>query len=153
MANRSFRNPHLYTKLVEFVDVDERTSNFPKSVWDPEDVREEWYSERIGACISSFSGECVSGMVICLVFSRWPISRARTKILAVSSITRLSGLATETRPSSSTRHRHTQSRIPETALRTAVIRPDSRKTHPARLHVRQTPSPSAVIRLLVCHFE
>ncbi|KAK7060937.1 hypothetical protein VNI00_000670 [Paramarasmius palmivorus] len=35
MSNRSFRNPHLYAKLVEFVDVDERTTNFPKEMWDP----------------------------------------------------------------------------------------------------------------------
>ncbi|KAI0087438.1 HCNGP-like protein-domain-containing protein [Irpex rosettiformis] len=47
MANRSFRNPHLYTKLVEFVDVNERTTNFPKSLWDPEDVKDEWFAERI----------------------------------------------------------------------------------------------------------
>jgi len=47
MANRSFRNPHLYTKLVEFVDVDERTTNFPKSIWDPNDVKEEWHADRI----------------------------------------------------------------------------------------------------------
>ena len=49
MSNRSFRNPHLYAKLVEFVDVDERTTNFPKAIWDPFDVEEEWYAERIGA--------------------------------------------------------------------------------------------------------
>jgi hypothetical protein len=49
MSNRSFRNPHLYAKLVEFVDVDERTSNFPKDIWDPDDVREEWFADRIGA--------------------------------------------------------------------------------------------------------
>ncbi|KAI0322875.1 HCNGP-like protein-domain-containing protein [Amylostereum chailletii] len=47
MSNRSFRNPHLYAKLVEFVDVDERTTNFPKDVWDPDDVREEWFVDRI----------------------------------------------------------------------------------------------------------
>jgi len=47
MSNRSFRNPHLYAKLVEFVDVDERTTNFPKGVWDPDDVKEEWFAERI----------------------------------------------------------------------------------------------------------
>lgn len=35
MSNRSFRNPHLYAKLVEFVDVDERETNFPKEMWDP----------------------------------------------------------------------------------------------------------------------
>lgn len=49
MSNRSFRNPHLYTKLVEFVDVDERTSNFPKDLWDPHNVKEEWFADRIGA--------------------------------------------------------------------------------------------------------
>ncbi|KAI0346369.1 HCNGP-like protein [Trametopsis cervina] len=54
MANRSFRNPHLYTKLVEFIDVDERTTNFPKSIWNPEDVREVWYADKIGACFLSF---------------------------------------------------------------------------------------------------
>ncbi len=48
MANRAFRNPHLYAKLVEFVDVDERTTNFPKDMWDPLDVKEEWYADRIG---------------------------------------------------------------------------------------------------------
>ncbi|KAI0676615.1 HCNGP-like protein-domain-containing protein [Trametes maxima] len=47
MANRAFRNPHLYAKLVEFVDVDERTTNFPKDVWDPMDVKDEWYANRI----------------------------------------------------------------------------------------------------------
>ncbi|KAG6900065.1 hypothetical protein C0995_004387 [Termitomyces sp. Mi166 len=40
MSNRSFRNPHLYAKLVEFVDVDERVTNFERGVWDPEAVRE-----------------------------------------------------------------------------------------------------------------
>ncbi|GLB45176.1 putative HCNGP-like protein [Lyophyllum shimeji] len=47
MSNRSFRNPHLYAKLVEFVDVDERTTNFPKDVWDPDDVEPEWFADRI----------------------------------------------------------------------------------------------------------
>ncbi|KAF9225769.1 HCNGP-domain-containing protein, partial [Gyrodon lividus] len=47
MSNRSFRNPHLYTKLVEFVDVDERTTNFPTSVWDPHDAEPEWFADRI----------------------------------------------------------------------------------------------------------
>ena len=48
MSNRSFRNPHLYTRLVEFVDVDERATNFPKDLWDPMDIRDEWYADRIG---------------------------------------------------------------------------------------------------------
>ncbi|KAI0367719.1 HCNGP-domain-containing protein [Pilatotrama ljubarskyi] len=47
MSNRAFRNPHLYAKLVEFVDVDERTTNFPKHIWDPTDVKDEWYADRI----------------------------------------------------------------------------------------------------------
>ena len=49
MANRSFRNPHLYTKLVEFVDVNERATNFPKNLWDPKDVKDEWFADQIGA--------------------------------------------------------------------------------------------------------
>ncbi|KZV99708.1 HCNGP-domain-containing protein [Exidia glandulosa HHB12029] len=49
MANRSFRNPHLYKSLVEFVDVDETASNFSKDVWDPNDVRPEWFAAQIGA--------------------------------------------------------------------------------------------------------
>jgi hypothetical protein len=48
MSNRSFRNPHLYAKLVEFVDVDERSTNFPKNLWDPGDMRPEWFAARIG---------------------------------------------------------------------------------------------------------
>jgi len=47
MSNRSFRNPHLYAKLVEFVDVDERTTNFPSDIWNPGDVRDEWFADRI----------------------------------------------------------------------------------------------------------
>jgi len=47
MSNRSFRNPHLYAKLVEFVDVDERTTNFPLDIWNPEDVNDEWFADRI----------------------------------------------------------------------------------------------------------
>ncbi|KAJ6487625.1 HCNGP-like protein-domain-containing protein [Mycena sanguinolenta] len=38
MGSRAFRNPHLYAKLVEFVDVDERTTNFPPALWDPSAV-------------------------------------------------------------------------------------------------------------------
>lgn len=54
MSNKSFRNPHLYAKLVEFVDVDERTSNFPKEIWDPNDVQPEWFSDRIGTSCFRF---------------------------------------------------------------------------------------------------
>lgn len=54
MANRSFRNPHLYAKLVEFADVDESATNFPKDVWDPHDIREEWRADRIGMLHSIF---------------------------------------------------------------------------------------------------
>jgi hypothetical protein len=52
MSNRSFRNPHLYAKLVEFADVDERSTNFPKDIWDPHDVQEEWFADKIGPSAS-----------------------------------------------------------------------------------------------------
>jgi hypothetical protein len=54
MSNRSFRNPHLYAKLVEFVDVDERTTNFPKEIWDPHDVQEDWFADKIGPSTHHF---------------------------------------------------------------------------------------------------
>ncbi|KAF5375731.1 hypothetical protein D9615_009403 [Tricholomella constricta] len=87
MSNRSFRNPHLYTKLVEFVDVDERTSNFPRHVWDPEDLRPEWYAERIGTwglvlayMLSPFFGHCVHA------FRDFPSPSPHTHILFRPSI-------------------------------------------------------------------
>ncbi|KAG8929518.1 hypothetical protein FRC01_004215 [Tulasnella sp. 417] len=49
MQNKAFRNPHIYAKLVDFVSVDETATNFPKDLWDPFDVREEWYAEAIAA--------------------------------------------------------------------------------------------------------
>ncbi|KAM0750443.1 HCNGP-domain-containing protein [Meredithblackwellia eburnea MCA 4105] len=33
--SKAFRNPRIYQKLVEFVMVDERASNWPKLIWDP----------------------------------------------------------------------------------------------------------------------
>ncbi|KAF8609121.1 HCNGP-domain-containing protein [Ceratobasidium sp. AG-I] len=48
MRNKSFNNPHIYAKLVDFVDVDETGTNFPKNMWDPHDVQPEWYAEELG---------------------------------------------------------------------------------------------------------
>ncbi|KAG6879427.1 hypothetical protein C0992_002693 [Termitomyces sp. T32_za158] len=48
MSNRSFRNPHLYAQLVEFVDIDERTTNFTHDVWALGDFEPEWYADKIG---------------------------------------------------------------------------------------------------------
>ena len=56
MMNRSFRNPHLYAKLVEFVGVGEKATNFPRDVWDPTDMREEWFADKIG----EISGWCTA---------------------------------------------------------------------------------------------
>lgn len=60
MSNRSFRNPHLYTKLVEFIDVDERVTNFPQDLWDPQDLRPEWFADRIGALFLMLSRKTFS---------------------------------------------------------------------------------------------
>ncbi|KAJ7185927.1 hypothetical protein C8R46DRAFT_1208030 [Mycena filopes] len=49
MGSRAFRNPHLYTKLVEFTDVDERSTNFPPALWAPADVEPAWYADALGA--------------------------------------------------------------------------------------------------------
>ncbi|KAJ7099898.1 HCNGP-domain-containing protein [Mycena belliarum] len=47
MGSRAFRNPHLYAKLVEFVDVDERATNFPAALWDPAAVDPAWFADRL----------------------------------------------------------------------------------------------------------
>lgn len=60
MSNRSFRNPHLYAKLVEFVDVDERTTNFPKDMWDPDDMRPEWFADSIATLQKARSEQTAS---------------------------------------------------------------------------------------------
>ncbi|KAF5375729.1 hypothetical protein D9615_009401 [Tricholomella constricta] len=42
------RNPHLYTKLVDFsANVDKRTTNFPPDIRNLEDLQPEWFSDRI----------------------------------------------------------------------------------------------------------
>jgi hypothetical protein len=74
MSNRSFRNPHLYAKLVEFVDVDERTTNFPKDIWDPHDVQEDWFADRIGSSTSHFYLDF--GLSILLLISRADVPHA-----------------------------------------------------------------------------
>lgn len=69
MSNRSFRNPHLYTKLVEFVDVNERTTNFPKDIWDPANVQRDWFADQIGKYIapSNTIGPCSCHYLCALV--------------------------------------------------------------------------------------
>ncbi|TFK17388.1 hypothetical protein FA15DRAFT_676093 [Coprinopsis marcescibilis] len=48
MANRDFRNPHIYANLVNWAGVsDERATNFPKELWDPHDVPPEWFADNI----------------------------------------------------------------------------------------------------------
>lgn len=49
MSNKSYRNPHLFPSLVEFVGVDETTTCYPKEIWNPAVVRVDWYADRIGA--------------------------------------------------------------------------------------------------------
>ncbi|KAJ6561267.1 HCNGP-like protein-domain-containing protein [Mycena sp. CBHHK59/15] len=62
MGSRAFRNPHLYAQLVEFVDINERASNFPGGVWagmagganassgaaDPTEPEAAWFADAIG---------------------------------------------------------------------------------------------------------
>ncbi|CAE6419951.1 unnamed protein product [Rhizoctonia solani] len=50
MKNKSFNNPHIYAKLVDFVEVDETGTNFPKNVWNPHDIRPECYSAEETQC-------------------------------------------------------------------------------------------------------
>lgn len=77
MSHRSFRNPHLYAQLVDFVDVDERATNFPKDMWDPNDVQPDWFADQIGmfdfhllviCCIHAFLFSPLSPYAVFLFF-------------------------------------------------------------------------------------
>ncbi|GJJ14879.1 hypothetical protein Clacol_009148 [Clathrus columnatus] len=69
MSNRSFCNPHLYAKLVEFVDVDERCSNISKETddkslvckgsWDLDDL-DGWDADKIGQYYGTARDLCLS---------------------------------------------------------------------------------------------
>ncbi|KAG2222555.1 hypothetical protein INT45_002686 [Circinella minor] len=45
--NKAFRNPRIYAKLVEFIDLDETGSNFPKEEFDPHGFAKEDYIDGI----------------------------------------------------------------------------------------------------------
>lgn len=47
-SSKAFRNPRIYAKLVEFVNVDETGTNWDKSVWDPKGLNSEATASRIG---------------------------------------------------------------------------------------------------------
>lgn len=47
-ASKAFRNPRIYAKLVEFVDVDETGSNWDKEIWDSKAIGPDATSSRLG---------------------------------------------------------------------------------------------------------
>ena len=51
MANKAFRNPHIYQKLVEFVGIDEKGTEFPRAIWDPHDVQDGWFADSLGVSL------------------------------------------------------------------------------------------------------
>ncbi|GJN89342.1 hypothetical protein Rhopal_002322-T1 [Rhodotorula paludigena] len=46
-ASKAFRNPRIYAKLVEFLDVDETGSNWDREVWDSKDIGADAAASRI----------------------------------------------------------------------------------------------------------
>ena len=66
---KSFRNPSIYQKLIDFLDIDEGGSNFPKDVFDPKRFREDKKNDYI---VSFF-----------LIFDlNWILENKITKILS-----------------------------------------------------------------------
>ncbi|CAG8483840.1 8423_t:CDS:2 [Ambispora leptoticha] len=47
LKSKAFRNPHIYSKLVEFIELDEIGSNFPKDVFDPYGFPREMYADKL----------------------------------------------------------------------------------------------------------
>ncbi|KAH7344720.1 HCNGP-like protein-domain-containing protein [Rhizoctonia solani] len=64
MKNKSFNNPHIYAKLVDFVEVDETGTNFPKSMWDPHDIQPEWYADEIATAQKKRGAEAAAAQAL-----------------------------------------------------------------------------------------
>ncbi|RIA80607.1 HCNGP-like protein [Glomus cerebriforme] len=47
LKNKAFRNPHIYNKLVEFVELDEIGSNFDREVYDPYGFPPEAFADQL----------------------------------------------------------------------------------------------------------
>ncbi|KAJ1655583.1 SAP30-binding protein [Dispira simplex] len=47
LHNKKYRNPHIYAKLIEFLDLDETGSNFPTSFFDPKAFTRQAYAEEL----------------------------------------------------------------------------------------------------------
>ncbi|KIJ38892.1 hypothetical protein M422DRAFT_258299 [Sphaerobolus stellatus SS14] len=90
MSNRTFRNPHLYAKLVEFVDVDETCSNIPKGVWDMDDLG-GWDAEKIAAAQKERSEQQVAAQA--------PGKRSHIPFASASTATSASSSSAAARPS------------------------------------------------------
>jgi hypothetical protein len=163
MSNRSFRNPHLYAKLVEFVDVDERTTNFPKELWDPRDVQEDWFGDRIGpsssfqfhldfrlnifALIHAADGFHVSSVLWFPYFleqipmhSAWTIWFLNLSCLTVYFL-QLDGPKPHTkRLDPSSRNRHS----PQTSVRELILHPQRHQLHNVQTRIIPTFSTTRV---------
>ncbi|KAG8933378.1 hypothetical protein FRC02_012054 [Tulasnella sp. 418] len=100
MRNKSFRNPHILEKLVEFVNLEEtKGTNFPKDVWDPFDVQPEWYADKIAVLQKARSEEKLKAQA----------PGQRTKIIFQSSSSasaRHHGQSRHSEPSSRQSHHH-----------------------------------------------
>ncbi|RIB18151.1 HCNGP-like protein [Gigaspora rosea] len=48
LKNKAFRNPHIYNKLVEFVELDEIGSNFDREIFDPYGFPSEAFADQLG---------------------------------------------------------------------------------------------------------
>lgn len=57
-ASKAFRNPRIYAKLVEFVDVDETGSNWDKEIWDSKAIGPDATSSRLGQSSALGLREC-----------------------------------------------------------------------------------------------
>jgi hypothetical protein len=50
MNNKGFRNPSIMNKLIEFLELDEYGSNYPKEEYDPRGFPPESFLEELGGC-------------------------------------------------------------------------------------------------------
>lgn len=87
-ASKAFRNPRIYAKLVEFVDVDETGSNWDKEIWDAKAIGPDASSNRLGKLAQICRQDRNSTKIILnniLFFSRAAKNSLRSETVCVVS--------------------------------------------------------------------
>ncbi|PRQ69800.1 HCNGP-like protein-domain containing protein [Rhodotorula toruloides] len=80
-ASKAFRNPRIYAKLVDFVDVDETGTNWDKEIWDPKNIGADASATRIAELqkLRSEAKQATAGQRTSIAFTAPSTSASRSR--------------------------------------------------------------------------